>query len=749
LLSTLGVAFALSAVASYALTLVLPFDSFRIAHDLRQAGVLGLHYLALAVPFFCSGLAVAGLFAADPAGIPRTYAANLGGSAAGCLLAVAAPAWVGGEGVVLLAGALALAAAVIAGLGECRGAHALRRGWTTDRLAVLRLSAALFGAALLGALAWRVPAGLALRLSPYKSLSYALLYPDSRLLSQRWNGFSRVDVVASSAIRSLPGSSVRCTNPLPPQIGLTVDGDDLSPISLVGPRVERLAFTDCVLTALPYRLRPNARALVLEPRGGFEVLVALSQGAQTVDVVEPNPLVVAAVRDQGEAAGNLYDDPRVSVATEEARAFVRRTRERYDVVALALTSAYHPVASGAYSLAEDYRLTREALTDYLGRLQPGGLLVILRWLQVPPSEELRAFGLAAEALERTGNRPADSLVALRSYQHMLILARRGPFSAGELAAVRIFAAERAFDLVYLPDLASEEINQYNILPDATLERACRQLLDRQARAEFLADYPFDIRPPRDDWPFFGHFFRWHQLPQALAQAGHVWQPFGGAGYLVLLGLLLLALLAAVAVMLAPLAAAHTGSARAQRAEGVALLYVGLLGLGYLCLELPLLQRFILFLGHPAYSLAVVLFALLLFSGLGSLCSGRMGLRWVLTLLPALALGYALGLPLLFRVALGASLGVRVVLAVAALAPLAWLMGMPFPKGLALLEQGSPGLVAWAWGVNGAASVVAPILAALLALEVGFWAVLALGAACYALALLTAAFPWARGGHLRR
>jgi len=165
-------------------------------------------------------------------------------------------------------------------------------------------------------------------------------------------------------------------------------------------------------------------------------------------------------------------------------------------------------------------------------------------------------------------------------------------------------------------------------------------------------------------------------------------------------------------------------------------YFALLGLGYLCVEIPLLQQFILFLGYPAYAMATVLFALLLFSGLGSLLSRRVPLWLVLILLPALVAGYALGLPVLFESTLAAPLASRMIVAVVALAPPGLLMGMPFPKGLALLERRAPALIAWAWGVNGAVSVVASILAALLALSFGFSAVLAVGAVCYVGAWVT-------------
>jgi len=723
--------FALAAIGSYALTLYVPFDSFRIAHDWRQGAVLALHYVALSLPFFCSGAAVGLLLATRPGEANRTYAANLTGSAVGCLLAVVAPSLVGGAGVVFLSAALSILAALTFQY------YAIRNTKQRPRIphCVLRtLQATLI--VTLTLVAFRTPPCLEIRLSPYKSLSYALLYPDAELIFQRWNGFSRVDVVRSQSIRGLPGSGFRCSVLPPPQLGLTVDGDDLNFISHAEPGFTTLAFTDCLLTALPYRLRPAARALALEPRGGFDVLTALAEGAETIAAVEPNPLIVEAVRAQGEWGADLYDDPRVTVVVEGGRSYARRTRAQYDVVMLSLTAPQRTVTSGAYSLAEDYRYTVEAFSDYLARLDEDGLLVVTRWLQVPPSEAIRAFALTVEAIERTGGKPETSIVALRSYRQMLILARRGPFTAGELEAIRAFAAPRAFDLVYLPDIHPNEVNRHNVLPEPDYYRACVGLLEAENRDAWYRAYPFDVKPPRDDRPFFGHFFKWGQAPEVLAMAGHTWQPFGGAGYFVLLALLALALLAAGALILLPLAARR--QIRREGKSGATLGYFALLGMGYLCVEIPLLQQFILFLGHPAYALATVLFALLLFSGLGSLLSHRAPLRLVLIALPALVGGYALGLPVLFDATLAAPLDLRLLIAVAALAPPGLLMGMPFPKGLALLEQGGSALVAWAWGVNGAISVVASILAALLALSFGFSVVLTVGASCYVGAGITAA-----------
>ncbi|MBN1977779.1 MAG: hypothetical protein JW918_10285, partial [Anaerolineae bacterium] len=736
MLPLLGWGFALGAIGSYALTLYLPFDSFRIALDWRQGAVLALHYVALAAPFFCSGLAMGLSLAAHPEKASRTYAANLIGSAAGCLLAVIAPTLMGGEGTVLLAAALAGLAALtfqhrpisnrsIETLASSVEPHSRKNLQSLlPRLAQLALVALLILAAV------NTPRWLHIRLSPYKGLSYALLLPDAELVSRRWNGFSRVDVVRSASIRSLPGRGFLCPDLPPPQLGLTVDGDDLSPISHVEPGIADAAFTDCLLLALPYRLRPDARTLVLEPRGGFDVLVALAEGARHVTAVEANPLIVAAVRDQEEWAGNLYNDPRVTVALEEGRSYARRSQEKVDVVVLSLTSPQRAVTSGAYSLAEDYRYTVNGFDDYLARLDEDGLLVVTRWLQVPPSESVRAFALAVEAVEQTGGDPATDIVALRSYQQMLVLARKGPFTPAELEAIRAFAAPRAFDLVYLPGIRPDEVNRHNVMQEPDYYRACIGLLEAEDRKAWYREYPFDVEPPADDRPFFDHFFKWGQAPEVLAMAGHTWQPFGGAGYFVPLALLALAVFAAGVLILLPLAARRRRETGRRKPAGIMLGYFAFLGLGYLCVEIPLLQRFILFLGHPAYAMAAVLFALLLFSGLGSLLSRRVRLGPALILLPILIAGYALGLPVLFEATLAAPLAARLLITVIALAPPGLLMGMPFPAGLALLEQNAPTLIAQAWGINGAVSVVASILAALLALSSGFSAVLVVGAACY-------------------
>ena len=707
--STLAILFAASIVGAYLSLNYLPFDSYRIAWERIQVLYLVLYYLILTAPFFCAGLVTGLLLTAHATRAARLYAANLLGSAMGGLVPLLALPLVG-EDTVLVIAALGLLAALI---------------FQTPSSKLARKLFTLAGCCLLLTLACMPPALFQLRLSPYKGLSQVLLFPDARVTWRRWNAFSRVDRVASSAIRSAPGLSLSYPGKLPVEDGLFVDGDDLSPV--VRDMGEAQGFTDYLPVALPYLLRAGGQALILEPRGGLDVEVALGQRAASVIAVDSNPLLV-------EAGGDVYRDPRVQVVTEEGRSYARRSTEAFDIVHLALSDSYRPVTSGAYSLGERYDLTVEAFEDYMARLRPGGLLVVERWLQLPPSETLRAGATAIEALRRAGvDDPAAQLVVVRDWQVGLILVKNGAFVDDELVAIREFCGSRGLDLVAMPGLVEAETNRYNVLKEPLYFRAFRELLtDPEA---VYAAQTYDVRPPTDDRPFFFHFFRWGQTRALLQQLGRTWQPWGGSGYLVLIALLGLAVITSSVLILLPLVfvkrEGREGRDASPGLRGRTLAYFGLLGLGFLFVEIPLMQRFILFLGQPIYAFTTVLAAILFFSGLGSLTSARISGRWTLPLLVVAILLYPLVLPLLFQALLGAPLIIRLFATGLALAPLGFLMGTPFPGGLAWLRERAPGLIPWAWAVNGCTSVLASVLAAIIALAVGFSWVLVAAALAYA------------------
>ncbi len=707
-----GVGFALSTLLGFTVVQVWPFDPFQVAWEPRQWAILALHVGVLALPFAGVGLATALLLEHAGAGAGRVYGANLGGSALGAALALVLPRWLSLEALVLAWSGLATLAAAV-------GAWPLRgfRRWGP-----------VIGSALLIALLGvKQPSFFQVRLSPYKALRQALRYPGARIIWQRWNAYSRIDVVDSPGIRHLPGLSIRYTGPIPRQHGLFWDGDNPSPIVL---SPETFSPAEALPLAAAFVGRPRPRVLVLSPRGGLDVVTALALGARDVWAVESNPLVV-------EAAATVYRQPRVQVHLEGDRAFLRRSRERFDVVVISLTAGYRPVRSGAYSLSEDYRYTVEAFVDALRHLTPDGVLVVTRWLQTPPSEWLRAFALAVEAVARVGGDPAAQIVAFRGYNSGTLLVQARAFTPNEVTALRTFLARRGWDLVWAPGMKASWANRYNILPEPVYYRAFSELLRSQDREAWYAAYPFDVRPPTDDRPFFEHYFRWRQAPEVWATLGKTWAPFGGAGYFVVLALFGVLSVLSILLIVAPLVPQIAARPALPFPRRYALGYFALVGLGYLFVEIPLFQMLILYLEQPTYAFAAVLLALLLWGALGSTLLGRgdparaaVGVAGLAALTTAL-------LPWGMQHALGWPLPARGGLVILALAPLATVMGMPFPRGLARVSEAGPGWVPWAWAVNAALSVVASPLATLFALTWGFRAVLVAGIGAYLLAGLTA------------
>lgn len=743
--------FSLTTLGAYLTINYLPFDSFSIAWDSRQLLYLAGYFLAAAVPFLFAGLVVAGeLMAAGQAaggsGSHRVYGANLIGSALGSLASLGVLKAFGGEGAVVVVMILGAFAALLFTLAE-------RRSPAPNQPGILGASLilALAGVA---ALVWR-PAMLDQQLSPYKTLSILAQALDARQALTVRDAASRVDVIESSTIHVMPGLSLGAPVDLPAQAGLLIDGDSLMPITgLAADNEQARLLADSLPGGVAYRLRPQAEVLVIEAGTGTEVLMALAAGAQQVTAVEDNRLISEVVAEAyGPFTGGLYQDPRVELVNQAGRVFARRNQAaEFDLAVVALTDPHRPVTSGAYSLTENSIYTVEAFTDYLATLAQDGLLVVSRWLQTPPSESARTFGMLVAALSDLGLEPAERLIAFRTLRTMTILAGRQPFTAAEIEAVRQFLDERGFDAVYLPGIQPEEANRFNILPEPAYYSLFQEIL---ADPESVyQSYRFDIRPPTDDRPFFFHYFKWRQTPEILASLGLTWQPFGGSGYFVLVALLVLVALAAAVLIIGPLLVRswreRGGPPRAGERSWRwrVLVYFACLGLAFLFVEIPLAQRFILVLDQPVTALAVVLFAILLFSGLGSLSVPRWRMPVGLGLLIALIVLYPILLGPVSAWALGLPAWGRIGLTVLLIAPLGFLMGLPFAGGLRVVEgheqaigQQESSLVPWAWAINGSFSVISSVLAVMVAVSWGYSVVLWLGAAAYAGALLCFGKYW--------
>jgi len=731
LLAICAALFSLSCFGSYLLINSIPFDSYRMAWESRQLLYLVAYYLSLAIPFFFTGLALGAALSKMPSQAGRLYGFNMVGSGLGCLLVLVSPSLFGGGGTVALASLLGLVAVFIFSLSYSR----------------LLSSLAFAGGIGFLILLVSLPTILEIKMSPYKGLSQVLLHTQARTLWTRWNAFSRVDVVESRSIHIAPGLSFNYEGELPPQLGITVDGADLSPMSQI--EAGQADFTEYLPSALVYRLSPSSKVLIIEPQGGLDVLTALQHQSATVTAVVSNPIIIEAIESFGEK-NRFLDNPRVDVAVEGVRSYLRSSEELFDVIQLSLTDSFRVVAAGAYSLSENYHYTVEAFAEYYRHLAPGGILSVTRWIQAPPSEGIRLLSLATATLESLDVADSEQhIVAIRGFQTITLLVKESPFNQEDIALIKDFCDELGFDVVYYPGIDPAELNRYNVLPQEVYYEAFTSMLSPSEKEAFLADYAYDISPPTDDRPFFFHFFKWSQIPYIWYGLGKTWQPFGGAGYLIIVALLLSAVLASAIFILLPLYF-RPREIRGQSQTLISgvrwqlFIYFSALGLGFLLIEIPLMQKFILFLDQPTYAFAIVLFTIFVFSGLGSLLSAKLArvLPQLIFTLALLAFLYPLLLPYFLEAFLGQSLFLRSFIALGALAPLSFLMGVPFPSGIRIMGNLSPALVPWAWGINGCASVLSSILALMIALSVGFsWALVAASSAYLVGAGI--AFHWLR------
>ena len=727
--ATNAAAFGITTLAAFVVAQRLPFNALEVIWVPRQLLWLLVLYLLLAVPFFAAANCIGLAFAHFRDGIGRVYAWNLSGSGVGALGLVGLLHLIPPETALRLVAGLGLGAAALASLAAGRR-H-------------VRIAAGIAAAAV--ALPLATPSSwTSLRLSPYKSLSVALSVPGAEVLSQSSSPLGLLTVTGNTRVpfRHAPGLSLNNKVEPPVQLALFTDGEGPTAITTFQGDLAPYAYLGFMTSALPYHLLEAPKVLILGAGGGSDVLQALYQGAETIDAVELDPRVVRLVAEtHADFAGDLYAHPAVRAHIAEARAFVAGSPDDWDLIQIPLFDSF-AAAAGGHGLSESYVYTIEALREYLGHLRPGGYIAITRWLKLPPRDSLKLFATALEALEQEGvAEPGLQLVLLRGWGTTTLLVRNGKIGAGEAAAVRAFARDRGFDIAYLPGLAVEEVNRANVLQEPWFFEGARALAG-PGRDDFLDRYKFDIRPTTDDRPYFFDFFRWRSLPEFLELRTQSGAALIEWGYPILFATLVQAALLSVILILLPLQLRRSGEGRSPERWRV-MGYFLCLGLAFLFVEIAFIQRFVLFLGHPIYAVAVVLAGLLAFAGLGSGLAPRFAAvvaasSWsrltpigaAVIAISAIALLYVLVLPPVFARLMALPEAVRIALSLALIAPLGFFMGMPFPLGLTRVSMHAPALVPWAWGVNGCFSVIGVILATILAIHFGFTAVVLLAAILY-------------------
>jgi len=513
---------------------------------------------------------------------------------------------------------------------------------------------------------------------------------------------------------------------------LDIDGAADTPMLEFGGDLSSIAFLRESVLYAAHRLRPGADVLIVGTGGGRDILAALAFAQRSVLGIEINPLMRHVVEERfADYSGRPYSRPGVEVILDEGRSRLAHLDRTFDLIQLSLIDTFSLNAAGSYVFSENYLYTTEAFREYFAHLAPDGILTLSRYFtDTYPVEVERLAGMIRAAWAAEGAaRPAEQVIVLQQLWTATVLAKRTAFTAEELAAVRRFSAELGMTVLYPPlDPARDETRITGMLTATDFGA----YLDRQ---------PFFLDPPTDDRPFFFSFLR-RRFAEIPLDPYRFFVHWNNALLLMYLLIATVTTLAAL-FLLAPLGIFGRRALRGAR-PGTALpmlLYFGCLGYGFMMLEIPMLQQLMLLLGYPVYALAVVLSSLLLFSGAGSLLSGRLSARvertLPLVLIGVLILGmlYAWLLPQVAERLLPAPLSVRMLVTVALLAPIGLLLGMPYPLGISVLRAANEELVPWAWGLNGALGVVASALAIFLGSRIGFHATFLTGVVAYGGALL--------------
>ncbi len=666
---------------------------------------LAVVYFTSALPFFAAGAVISLVIADTIERVNRVYFADLLGAAAGCLVLIPLLDLLGGPNTVISAALLYVVSGVIwYGMSGAVKWRNLALGFSAAMLALVAFNA------------WR----------PVIDVKYAKGKELKGEHFVKWNSFSRIGVTGNrgSAMMFIDADA---STGIPPFDFSNLSERDRRDLLYQGP-------------GLPYAYYPGAKTLIIGAGGGWDIARAIASGSRDVTGVEINPIIATTVMRERfpDYSLHLYNRPEVRIVVEDGRSFVRRTSEKYQVIQATLVDTWASTAAGAFALSENNLYTTDAFYDYLTHLTDDGVLVFTRWGVKPPRESLRLITLAIDALARLGEREAwrHIMVVREGSQEDLekwgtqdtVLIARKPIAAANIARFRSVIQNGKFSVVYLPD--ENPPNPFT------------ELLRGTNRAEFERNYEFDISAVGDNRPFFFYTVQPRDIWDFLGHASRLSADYKiNRAVPLLFGLLLVSALATIVILALP---RFLLGSRLPSEAGVLkfLWYFIAIGAGYIVIQVALVQKFVLFLGHPTYALTVIIFSMLVSSGMGSYFSARivadrdLRLEAVLGAVAAVVSILAFSVTPLLGAGVGLPLPVKFVISTFLIAPAGFLMGIPFPIGLRRLERRHKASVRWAWSLNAAASVLGSVGAIVLAIYLGLRETLLIGGALYLGALIS-------------
>lgn len=675
------------AVASLLFSLSIPIFLWIIIQLPATPNYLSLYFITSVVPFFLVGITLAQAFDIFREITGKLYFADLIGASFGALGITLILGILGGESTALFVAMLPALATLL---------------FSTHRPDFWKAKTFSLGLTSILAVALLIICNsefhiLTIKNAPAKGL-YQHMHSDPKLhiVFTKWNSYSRIDGVEGVD---------------PPHIArIYIDSDAWTNVVKWDGKVESMEEATKWFRYIPFRLEKEPKALIIGPGGGADVLLSLVAGSKRVTAVELNPLIVDFVRHYGEKAGNIYNNPNVNLIIDEGRNFISRSNEKYDIISLSFVDSWASVSSGGLALSENYLYTTQAFHEYFDHLTNNGIFVVIRWQVDIPRLVSNSISMMQEygiPPEEAGNHIAILLAdspKKNEPTQMIFMVKKTPFTKGEGLEIKNLSSK--YNPIHIPYVVSsspyKKLFSGRISPD-----------------EFYSQFDEKVDPVRDDSPFY------------FANE----KPYGIPTYLMRF------LLIPISATFLFFAFSYSSEAKKKTETTLFILYFIALGLGFIFIEISILQKFILLLGHPIFTLSVILFSLLISGGIGSFLSGRFReevlpkrIFTVCSLIFFISTIYALALPHLIPIFLPFSIQTRIVITFFLLFPLGLFMGMPFPLGIRIVGNSlKSGGVPFYWGLNGIMSVFGSIAAIMIGLGIGFTLTTLAGSASYLLA----------------
>ena len=729
--------------ASIAFGISLPIFLFLIGYAIPPStSFIYLFFLVASIPFFFAGISMALIYLAMPKEVTKLYFVDLAGAAGATLILDYLLQGFGAESLVLFIAILVTAPPIIASLSLNRQ--------STDHVPVARVEKKLI---IIGIIFLSVVSALlganfgfnVLAISPGENKglnSYLADSSNNRHLSAQWNSFSRIDVIGHNNMDAKSRT-----------VGsILIDADALTPLLRWNGSIADIQWLKNFMDYMPYEIsgnnnNNNNKTLVIGSGGGEDVLVALAGGAKNVTAVELNPLIIsAAKRFGGSLAGNLYDRKDVHLFIDDGRRFISSTNSKYDKIVIKLVDSWAAQLAGGYALSENYLYTVEAFKQYLQHLNGNnGMLVMVRWnIELP-----RLMPLVVESLKQQTNSIQDiskQIVVVedrpgltfgsnnqRTEYPVLVMVKNSPFTSSQLDLIKSKAARNDARVIAIPGLPVQPPYDRLLVSSNTVLNDPQQSSSQLSKATYSrGSSSFGITPPKDDSPFY---FAKEKIPAQL--------------------ILLLETVVGVSAVLAFLLIYYSKINKIQLTTSSRLhvVFVMLIGLGFIFLEITFIQKFLLLLGTPIMALTVILFSILLSSGIGAYLSGRLfsknPYRAVIISIPILAailLAHYTFLQSIITFSIVLPLYERIALTFGLLSPAGLLMGFQFPSITRMASGSSLHSVkrhrsnqdiTLLWGVNIIASVIGTVLTTISSMVIGFNGNLLIGLGLYVSALAAA------------